>query len=370
VSQTGVVIDTHGIVISSAANDQRFLSIAFDGTNYLVVWLDTRNNGNVDVYGARITQDGIVLDTIGIAISSGPPYQGCPSVVFDGINYFVVWQYWYANDTSDIYGTRVNQDGVIIDTNGILISIGTDWRGRPSVAFDGTNYLVVWQGYPWADTSDIHGARVNQNGIVLDTNGFAISLATHDQFYPSVSFDGTDYLVVWEDYRSVYNSDIYGARVNSLGVVIDSFIVSAQPRNQYSPALAHGVGNQVLITYSGWAGVFLGKRYETMRIWGKFYPFTPGIVEENLNVKMQSAKVLEVYPNPAKSVIRVRYPWSAEEQIDIKIFDVSGKLVKVEEKVTSAHEHKEEIKISLKGIKPGIYFLRLGKETKKFLVVK
>jgi len=49
---------------------------------------------------------------------------------------------------------------------------------------------------------------------------------------------------------------------------------------------------------------------------------------------------------------------------------VSGKLVKVADVVTSAQEHKEEIKISLKGISPGIYFLRFGTETQKFLVVK
>jgi len=105
-----------------------------------------------------------------------------------------------------------------------------------------------------------------------------------------------------------------------------------------------------------------------MRIWGKFSSDI-GIEEENSKVKMQSAKLLEVYPNPAKSYFTVRLPQTADRQT-IRIFDVSGKLVKVAEKVTSAQEHKEEIRISLKGISPGIYFLRLGKETKKFLVVK
>jgi hypothetical protein len=35
-----------------------------------------------------------------------------------------------------------------------------------------------------------------------------------------------------------------------------------------------------------------------------------------------------------------------------------------------ADRNDDAVKISLKGINPGIYFLRLGKETKKFLVVK
>jgi len=41
-----------------------------------------------------------------------------------------------------------------------------------------------------------------------------------------------------------------------------------------------------------------------------------------------------------------------------------------EEELASKVSHKQEVTISLKGINPGIYFLKLGKETKKFLVVK
>lgn len=45
-------------------------------------------------------------------------------------------------------------------------------------------------------------------------------------------------------------------------------------------------------------------------------------------------------------------------------------MVKVADAVTSAQEHQQEVRISIEGINPRIYFLRLGKETKKFLVVK
>ena len=175
-----------------------------------------------------------------------------------------------------------------------------------------------------------------------------------------------EYPSVFLTLNSSSSSDIYGAMVSPSGVLIDSFPVSTQEGDQQSPTPARGSGNQVLITYQGWVGEYQGRNYNTTRIWGKFYPFVPGIEEENSNVKIKSAKLLEVYPNPAKSVLRVRGPLTVKE---IKIFDVSGTLVKVE-KVTSAQGHKQEIEISLKGISPGIYFLRIGKETKKFLVVK
>jgi hypothetical protein len=97
-----------------------------------------------------------------------------------------------------------------------------------------------------------------------------------------------------------------------------------------------------------------------------FEQLPSGIEENNRTINAKNI-MLKIYPNPAKGVIRVRSPLSVKE---IKIFDVSGKLVKVTDKVTSAQSHKQEVKISLKGINPGIYFLQVGKEFKKFLVVK
>ena len=49
---------------------------------------------------------------------------------------------------------------------------------------------------------------------------------------------------------------------------------------------------------------------------------------------------------------------------------MTGMVLITESDVASPQSHKQELRISLKGINPGIYFLKVGKETKKFLVVK
>ncbi|MEO0115581.1 MAG: T9SS type A sorting domain-containing protein [candidate division WOR-3 bacterium] len=89
---------------------------------------------------------------------------------------------------------------------------------------------------------------------------------------------------------------------------------------------------------------------------------TPNAIEERV-VSLKTEIPSVVYPNPAKAVMRVRCPSSVKE---VKIFDVSGKLIKE----IALPAGKNEFKISLKGINSGIYFLKVSNQTKKFLVVK
>ncbi|MDH5186043.1 MAG: T9SS type A sorting domain-containing protein [candidate division WOR-3 bacterium] len=269
VNQTGAILEPNGIPISSALGPQYSPCIAFDGINYLVVWEDQRNLANFDIYAARVSPTGFVLDPVGFAVSTATNSQWSPSVAFDGTNYLVVWQDT-RNGILDIYCARVNPAGVILDPDGIVISTAPNSQSSPSVTYDGTNYFVVWEDQRNYDI-DIYGARVTRAGIVLDTAGIVISTAPGYQRAPSVIFDGTNYLIVWQDGRSGDSYDIYAARVNPSGVVLYSFLVSNQAGDQVSLALARGPENQALITYSGWTDTVQSKRYNSMRIWGKFY---------------------------------------------------------------------------------------------------
>jgi len=245
VTQAGVVLDTGGIAISTSVNDQRNSSVAFDGTNYLVAWQDFRSGSDDDIYGARVTQAGVVLDTGGIAISTATDYQDRPAVAFDGTNYLVAWDDLRGGVQFDIYGARVTQAGVVLDTGGIAISTAAGAQRMPAVAFDGTNYLVVWQDYRSGSSFDIYGARLTQVGVVLDAGGIAISTAVNQQMEPAVAFDGTNYMVVWEDYRSV---GVYASRVTQAGAVLDTGIaILTWGSGQLSPEVAFDGTNYLAV---------------------------------------------------------------------------------------------------------------------------
>ncbi|NLH47224.1 MAG: hypothetical protein GX444_01330 [Myxococcales bacterium] len=240
VSSAGTVLDTSGLLICVAGGQQEAPDAAFDGINYLVVWHDNRVS-YPDIYGNRVTTAGVNLDASGFVIAAAGGNQKYPAIAFDGVNYLVVWQDTrnFATTGEDIYGARVNPSAVVIDSSGIPISTADNTQDSPDVAFGGSNYFVVWRDAR-SGNNDIYGSRVNMTGNVLDSSGVAIATTTEDQSSPAVATSGSDYLAVWKDQRNG-NADIYGARISGSGTVIDpsGLAISTATDVQDIPAVAY-----------------------------------------------------------------------------------------------------------------------------------
>jgi len=268
VSSAGGVLDSTSILISGPPWEQCAPMVASDGTDYIVAWQDWRNS-SYDIYCARVSPSGVVLDTAGIAVCTSSGDQVTPAVAYNGTDYLVLWQD-PGTAVRDIHGARVSRQGIVIDPNGFVVSGAPSVQDQPVAAADGTDFLVVWSDWRNGDR-DIYAARVTGAGTVLDTVGIPICTASGAQSYPEVSYDGSSFLVVWQDQRSG-EQDIYGARVTPQGSIIDTFAVTTQPGDQFEPALARGPGNDMLMAYSGWAGIVDGEPYNSLRIWGTLSP--------------------------------------------------------------------------------------------------
>ncbi|MCI0473753.1 MAG: T9SS type A sorting domain-containing protein, partial [Ignavibacteria bacterium] len=99
-----------------------------------------------------------------------------------------------------------------------------------------------------------------------------------------------------------------------------------------------------------------------------------GAIEVNEIISLPLAKTsgVEIFPNPAKSVIRVRCPLSVKS---IKIYDVMGKVVKeITSGIRNGTQNDNNIRVTLDGIKNGIYFLSIETREKRiiqrFVVIK
>ena len=92
-------------------------------------------------------------------------------------------------------------------------------------AFDGTNYLVGIQGDA-TQGNKITAQLVSQSGTLV---GSRISVGRAGSA-PFVAFDGTNYLMVWSDYATSPNNQLYGVFIRKDGSVINPpFVIEPGP---------------------------------------------------------------------------------------------------------------------------------------------
>jgi hypothetical protein len=269
----GLVRDSTGIpIIVDPSSDQRNPKIAFDGTNFLIVWhrvLDSLNT-MFKIEGKRIDLDGGLIDFQPISITTGDK-QRYADVAFGGGKYLVVWSdenFW------DIYGTLVDIDGTVHPSFSIRTASGL--QENPAVASDGENFLVVWEdfGTHWPD-ANIYASRVSSTGQVLDPGGIEIAYDYYTEEHPSVTFDGRNYLVSWN--KAVWETGyLYTSRITPTGVLLDEEGILIQEVSPYSktsictgpaPLGLLSSTKQSLLVYSE----YQGDTYNSLRMTGAFF---------------------------------------------------------------------------------------------------
>ncbi|MBI5193676.1 MAG: hypothetical protein HZA08_09585 [Nitrospirae bacterium] len=177
--------------------------------------------------------DGTILGVEAVIDNSLNSEEG-PLVAFDGSNYLVTYEN-NNGSASDIYGRFVSTSGVPSLTN-FPISTSLYNKYRPAVYFNGTNYLVVWFDYR-AGTSDIYGQILSKNGSLI---GPEIPITTNagSQLRPVIGFNGVNYLIIWWDDRNGVDADIYGQMVSPSGALAGSEIpISTSVGNQQRPEI-------------------------------------------------------------------------------------------------------------------------------------
>ena len=266
VNASGKVLDPAGIAVCAKAGWQNMPRVAFDGTNFLVVWADKRT-GNPDIYGTRITPAGKVLEAGGFLIRKDSKELNAPDVAFGGGHYLVVWQRGkYSDSATDINGVRVSTAGKVMDSAPIGVSVSAAAQNLPRVASDGSSFMVVWYDLRGASSTlgDIRGTLVDKSGKVLSPSSTAICGQKKGQSRPAIAHAGGVYWVVWQDYRLSSwknpNVDIYGTRVSAAGKPLDGdgFSVSAAAGDQYGPNVIHGKQNSLVL----WEDKRNGSSYE------------------------------------------------------------------------------------------------------------
>ncbi|HLB02689.1 MAG TPA: hypothetical protein VJM77_06105, partial [Nitrospiria bacterium] len=182
-------------------------SIAFGSGQFVVVWEDFAADTAGNVIANTVSSTWTVGTPFNVAATTTP--ERFPSVAFGGTDFLVVWQNGATGGSADIYGQRVQVTPSIGPIGPqIFISTALNDERTPKISFNGTNYLVVWQDSRNSTTTpDVYGAGVTPSGSVLDTNGFpfyqgaAASTSVFKQ-NPAVIAGGSNFLTAWSDNRN------------------------------------------------------------------------------------------------------------------------------------------------------------------------
>lgn len=175
-------------------------TLAFDGTNYLVVWHDHRSGDTGHIYGQLMSPTGVLIGA-SFNLLDASEHKDNATVLFDGTQFAV----------SVNYGgfpalVRVSRTGVVLDPQGIVVSASAYDLVR--MAYDGTNYMLVWSDGRGA-YRQIRVARITKSGQLLDPGGVLVSAnMTTDASEPDIVYDGTHFIVAWRDAHALMTARV------------------------------------------------------------------------------------------------------------------------------------------------------------------
>ena len=215
-----IIIDSLGNSVNSAESICHSYNnnLASDGENYFLVWGDMTDGiwaGKYPVYGERLSNNGNIIDSMPIEISGGRFTGLDPSLGVDyrGDKYTVIW----IDTTYNIYGNIITKDGVVQDSAGFFIAQYPGKKKDPLLSFNGQDYLVVY------NIDDFYkacrGTRFTTSGIVIDTPGFHITRMLNSDMNMYLNQDGG--LLCWSN-KDGSLSEIHALRLSSEGIPIDT----------------------------------------------------------------------------------------------------------------------------------------------------
>lgn len=248
---------------AAAATGQLNPAVAFNGTDtYLVVWeAGWEGEGfSTDIMGARIGADGSRLDSAGFVICSAPGAQQRPVVAWGGSQWLVAWQDLRNGQDFEIYGARVSAAGQVLDANGALFYGGPNNQIQPALASDGTSFCLAWSDFRDGASYHIRLGRVSAAGLPLDgTAGVdADRNNAQERTCPRIVWTGSHWFVAWASYGWTWwneMGEIYSATWTSTLVQTGGAVGIKNSSQLQHPALAADGGNALV----AWSKGFLGR---------------------------------------------------------------------------------------------------------------
>jgi len=220
---------TNGVMTNSMNADQVTPDICSDGAGGVIVtWSDFQSTTDFNIYAQRHGPSSVTLWPVGgVVINNNSGYdQKEPKIVSDGLGGAIIsWYDYITGITADIYAQRISPAGAVQWTaTGVAICTAAGDQIKSQLVSDGNNGAYIsWEDHRNVGNSDIYAQRIASNAAVTwSVNGFALCTTGNDQLNPMIVSNGNfGCSVVWQDYRSGNNFDIYETGFNTTGFITD-----------------------------------------------------------------------------------------------------------------------------------------------------
>ena len=379
INPSGTMIWTaNGVNICNQAASQRGPKIISDGSGgAFITWYDNRA-GNYDIYSQRVGAAGAVQwTTNGVATCTMAADQLTPDVAGDGADGVIItWTDYRSSTDYNIYAQRVGPSGAIVwVVDGVVMNNNVAYaQTDPMIVSDGLGGAIIsWTDYRTGTTADIYAQRVNSTGAVQWTaTGVIICTASGDQIFSQLTSDGNNgAYITWEDHRNAGNSDIYAQRIASnaaLNWAATGYEICTIANDQLRPFL---VSNGNLGAIVVWQDYRSGSEFDVYEVGFN----TTGVIgiDPFGNNTPDEYSLSQNYPNPFNPSTLITYGIKTSGNVKISVYDILGQnLSVIVDKVQNAGEHS--VIWDASGFPGGVYFYRIESgsftASKKMILVK
>ncbi len=241
--------------ISQGPNDFTYTRDPFVTCNandqFLVVWTDSRSG--TYTYGQLIKDDGtFVGENFNFNDEGNYAAQFYPSATSNGSEYLVIWSDTRFGYNYDVFGQLVDSAGALIDSNFVIndsLQEGRKFYPRGALDKD-LNIAAVW--YELVDGKYIsrYAQRNDNYELVRKEHSLADDSTVIRSYTPDVAYCDTGFVAVWYDGRS-NNYTAFGQFYDRSGNAVDSNFAVGTSTNyaQYYPTLANLGNSKFLISW-------------------------------------------------------------------------------------------------------------------------
>ncbi len=248
IGRNGDVLDAPSLALSTGVRDEQAPDVAGGSSGFLVVW----QTSDMTVHGSALTDAGDI-PAKDFAIDHGTEGAGLPSVVFQDTDYAVGWT--DGRDGGSLYGTHVSDGGGLVDGADAKLApdaprevgFGSD---HTNFAFDGSHLFFSYLG---TEPNGVEGSLVTAT-LTVAAGAIPLTAVPDSQAFAFTSFDGTNYVVAWNDEdRSSLDTALQAVRISGAGQLLDPAGIAVSPPDKpaFGFSLASSGNGSSLFIWSG-----------------------------------------------------------------------------------------------------------------------